>query len=324
VVVAAAVLAGCSASADPPSARTNGEVRRLTAYVGPGAPGQLHQVASGLGCHFTLATDYLDDRSWSGIADDQWDLARWQGSGYRMVWGVPMLPTSGGVSLAQGAQGSYNAYFVQLAQHLVAAGMGRSILRLGWEFNQRSNPWYAAGQPAQFVGYWRQIVTSMRSVPGTHFEFEWNPDRGDNGGGDAAMGNLAAYYPGSSYVDVVALDVYDTAWRVYPGAAAEFQTVLTQRWGLDWLSGFGQLVGKPLAIGELGRGDGPAAPGSGPVTGPGAVSGGDNPVFVSDVVRWMSSHHVVESAFWDVGPTGMLSTSSPSMAGVVRHLCSTN
>ena len=50
-----------------------------------------------------------------------------------MTWGVPMLPTTGGVSLATGATGAYDAYFKTLATNLVAAGMGNSAppTRLG-------------------------------------------------------------------------------------------------------------------------------------------------------------------------------------------------
>lgn len=187
--------------------------------------------------------------------------------------------------MAAGASGAYDNYFVQLARHLVAAGMRNAILRLGWEFNERSYPWYAAGQAASFVRYWRNIVTAVRSVPDSTFAFEWNPDRGDQGGGDSTVGDLASYYPGNQYVDIVGLDVYDSSWQSYPGAAAEFQSIRTQAWGLDWLADFGQLVGRPLAIPELGLGSGPSSPDSGAVHGPEAVSGGDDPTFIVDMLR---------------------------------------
>ena len=100
---------------------------------------------------------------------------------------------------------------------MVAAGQGSSIVRLGWEFNGIWFPWGAAGHAGQFVAYWRQIVTTMRAVPGLDFTFEWNPSRGDLG-----AGNLAAFYPGNKYVDYVGLDVFDVEWQSYPGAKAEF------------------------------------------------------------------------------------------------------
>ena len=79
---------------------------------------------------------------------------------------------------------------------MVSAGQGSSIIRPGWEFNGGWFPWAANGQAAAFVAYWQQIVTTMRSVPGQNFTFEWNPTAGDQG-----VGNLANYYPGNAYVD---------------------------------------------------------------------------------------------------------------------------
>jgi len=144
-----------------------------------------------VGYNVTLASDSFDKRSWAEIDDDRFAIDHWMGSGYRMIWAVQMLPDTGGVSLATGATGAYNSYFAILAENLVAAGMGDSMLRLGWEFNQSKFTWYAAGQATSFVDYWRQIVTTMRAVPGAHFTFVWNPSRGDNGPKDRAMGNLA-------------------------------------------------------------------------------------------------------------------------------------
>jgi hypothetical protein len=33
----------------------------------------------------------------------------------------------------------------------------------------------------------------MRSVPGESFQFAWNPNWGDQGAGDVAMGKFASY-----------------------------------------------------------------------------------------------------------------------------------
>ena len=188
----------------------------FTAYVGAGAPLQLKALSTQLGYNITYASDAMGQSTWTDISDYAWDINSWKGSGYHMIWAVPMLPDTGGVSLAIGATGAYNGYFTLLAQNLVAAGMGNSYLRIGWEFNQSRYPWYAAGQADAFVTYWRQIVTAMRAVPGTQFHFIWNPSRGDNGPKDKAMGNLASYYPGDAYVDMIGMDVYDTAWNSYP------------------------------------------------------------------------------------------------------------
>jgi hypothetical protein len=272
-----------------------------------------------LGHPFTYGSDSFSMTSWTGIDDDQWVINQWKGSGFQMIWTVPMLPNTGGVSLAAGATGAYNAYFAALADNLVAAGMGDSVLRIGWEFNQSTYPWYAAGQPTNFVNYWRQIVTTMRSVQGANFSFEWNPSRGDNGPKDAAMGSFAAYYPGDSYVDIVGMDVYDGSWDTYPGSAAEFQTILTQTWGLDWLASFGSAHNKPLAIPEMGLGSGPSAPQSGPIVGNGPVSGGDDGGFVTDMLNWITQNNVVNATYWDFQSSSIQNGQNPLAANALRQ-----
>ncbi|MHB1509198.1 MAG: glycoside hydrolase family 26 protein [Acidimicrobiales bacterium] len=229
--------------------------------------------------------DFLDGSSWATISNPSWFLSQWQGSGYQMIWGVPMLPNTG-ASLATGATGAYDSYFQTLASALVNGGQGSSIIRLGWEFNGGWFPWAAGGQASSFVAYWRQIVDSMQSVPGASFQFEWNPTRGDTG-----VGNLANYYPGSAYVNIIGLDVYDVEWASYPGAQAEWQNMLTQSYGLDWLASFGASQGKPLAFPEWGLGWS---------TG-GMAGGGDNAYFVEQMANWINTHNVANAILWDYG-----------------------
>jgi Glycosyl hydrolase family 26 len=212
-----------------------------------------------------------------------------------MVWGVPMLPSGNhstfgppadGASLARGAAGRYNRHFVLLAERLVAGGQGSSIIRLGWEFNGNWMSWAAKGQARNFVRYWRQIVDSMRSVPGANFQFEWNPDRGDLG-----VGNLANFYPGNAWVDIVGLDVYDCEWGHYPGPQAEWQHMVSEPYGLDWLASFGASHNKPLAFPEWGLG----------WTSGGMVGGGDNAYFVQQMAAWIATHDVVNAIGWERG-----------------------
>ena len=98
------------------------------------------------------------------------------------------------------------------------------------------------------MSFWQQIVTTMRSVSGADFKFEWCPDIG------SSVGNLANFYPGNAYVDYVAEDVYDQAWGTYPGAATEFSDLETQSYGLNWLTSFAAQQGEPVALGEWGLG----------------------------------------------------------------------
>ena len=293
VVLAAVVVATVSTVAVGRPAAATAPVSTLGVYVGPGDPGSVDHLATELGERPTYAMDFLDPSSWSAFTDPTWPVQVWAGYGYQMIWGVPMLPNSGG-SMATGAAGGYDANFQLLAKNFVAQGQGSSIIRIGWEFNGSWFPWgTTSSTPAQFVAYWIHIVDAMRSVPGANFRFEWNPTRGGNV-------DPAAYYPGNQYVDIVGLDVYDTEWATYPGASAEFGYIESGPYGLDWLNSFSAAHGKPMAFPEWGLGWGPSAPGSGPITSEGTqVCGGDDPTFVTDMVNWIGSHNVVEATFWD-------------------------
>jgi hypothetical protein len=293
--------------------------KEFSAYVGMANPPGVGEVAKSLNHQITFALDGLGQRDWNGITDHVSVINRWKNTGYRMIWCVPMIPISGGASLAEGATGAYNGYYRILAQHLVAAGMGDSILRLGWEFNQSNFAWYAAGQPATFVAYWRQIVTTMRAVPGANFVFVWNPSRGDNGRKDLAMGNYADYYPGDQFVDIIGMDVYDTAWNHYPGEPAEFQTILTQTWGLDWLAKFAAEHKKPLAIPELGLGPfGPSAGDGKPFVGSGNIGGGDDPAFIDDMFTWIAHHNVAFVTYWDSQGSTIQNGNNPQTTQALR------
>ena len=134
-----------------------------------------------------------------------------------------------------------------LAQNLVADGQGHSLIRLGWEFNGGWFPWAANGQQSNFIAYWKNIVTSMRSSRAHSSASNGTPQHGDLG-----VGDLATYHPGDAYVDVVGLDMYDTEWANYPGAASEWQQLLNQSFGLNWLSSFASTHGKPGVVPGVG------------------------------------------------------------------------
>ncbi len=297
IVLASLSIVGAAVAGMPGEAATLGSTAALASYTssspapsvmgvytGPVNVSAAQAVNAASGGQIRYAMDFLDGSSWASISDPNWFTSQWAGSGFKMIWGVPILPNSGG-SLAQGASGAYNTYFVTLAQRLVADGQGSSIIRLGWEFNGGWFPWAANGQAAAFVQYWKNIVTSMRSVAGQQFQFEWNPTRGDLG-----VGNLANYYPGDAYVDIIGLDVYDTQWPSMPGNATEWNTILTEPYGLNWLTAFAASHGKPVSLPEWGLWNDGTAQGS-----------GDNAAFVNEMMQWISTNNVANAIFWDYG-----------------------
>ncbi len=266
------------------------------------------------------AMDFIDDTNWSRISDP-WQLPNWKGSPYTMVWGVPMVPCGTPSSLCATnvsdfnavAQGADDGYYKTLARNLVAAGFGSSYIRLGWEFNATWMGWSVCKQdgsgPASwaddFVPAFRNIVTSMRSVSGANFRFIWNPVEGSN---VSCFINLANFYPGNAYVDVVALDVYDGIsgqaitsaerwtdflngvnaghWTSLVPTAVGAQTF--KGFGLNWLAAFGKAHDKEVGLPEWGLDSNSVDNG-----------GGDDAYFVTQMAKWIKANATGPSIFWN-------------------------
>ena len=231
--------------------------------------------------HPTMASDYLDRTDGWAAMDNGGGEGGWKSSGLRLVLGVPILPGVG--TLAQGATGAYNQYFTTLAKNLVSQGESNAILRLGWEFNGTWYPWSVANNTdaQNFSAFWIQIVDTMRAVPGQQFQFLWNP----NLGGTTSW-SLTNAYPGNAYVDYVGSDVYDEYWGTPQTPQNAWSNILSQSWGLNWLTSFAASQGKPIAIPEWSvcfRSDGHGL--------------GDDPYFINQFANWVSTNNV---AFTDI------------------------
>jgi len=281
------------APAPPPPARVTSV--SLGVYAGAGNRGGIASFASDTGAAMAIAGDYQNGSTWSTI-DSSYPASTWSGSGYRLALGVDMLPNSG-ASLAAGASGAYNGYFTTLAQNLVSVGAANAILRIGWEWDQSSNPWYVsnATDAANFAAYWRQIVTAMRAVPGADFDYAWYY-------GDGGSGITAAAYPGSGYVSSVTLDFYDQTWDGSCGLAFDNTSTPAQSecaWSGTYapeLAGFASFAaanGEPMGFGEWGvisRSDGHGL--------------GDDPTFVDNFASWVGSHDVAYADYFDANSGG--------------------
>jgi len=227
------------------------------------------------------ALDFVGSESWDNVGWPTWWLGAWSKwtaakPGRRLVLAIPLLPGPGDgsgptqgkvdlgkpVSLERGAAGAYNPHFKQLAENLVAHTLTDVILRPGWEFNGGWYTWKAKGKEKLFAEYWRQVVTTMRAVPGAKgVQFCWNPTLGDQ---DFPAEQA---WPGDEFVDLVGVDVYDETWAAdtYPWPKdADAQVILSRQkkvwkeWilesprGLAYWTRFAKDHGKPLAIPEWG------------------------------------------------------------------------
>jgi hypothetical protein len=254
----------------------------LGVYAGPGSPVAATAFSADAGAPVPYAFDYIDDSSWAGISNPTWFLQRWSGSGFRMIWGVPMLPKTGAATLAAGATGAYNVYFNELAQSLVDNGQAASVIVLGWDPQDPTVPWAVsnAADAVQYVAYWRQIVTTMRSVPGQQFTFAW----------DSAPGRAAVLpqtlYPGNAYVDVVATDAFDVGSSV---VASGWNAFALTPYGPDWYSTFAIRHNKPFMIAKWG------------VVPTTQQGGGDSATFVDEFLHWADHQHLFAAVTWDYG-----------------------
>jgi hypothetical protein len=238
VIAGGLSLAACATTSTP----------ILGLYVDNPTPAHVAAVASSLGVPDEAASGYTGGTSWAGIASYTPFSGARDPQGYRLLLSVAMCPSPGG-NLE--AVPTHLGTFRTLARHLVAGGQGDAIIRLGEEANGNSPggphsgfSWVTADS-GLFKSDFREIVTTMRSVPGSHFLFDFNVNdaftfpwpngaRGTSGFND--------YYPGDDYVDVISDDFYENGYPTrYVGnvtgvideAIAHHKPWALPEWGLN-------------------------------------------------------------------------------------------
>ena len=166
----------------------------------------------------------------------------------RLFLSVSMSPDDGKPSQTPAHLGVYR----ELAQNLVTGGQARAIVRIGWEWSAPYFSWSPQHTtPGQYVTAFRDIATTMRRVPGEHFQFDWC----SNSGSVPTNGPFAASFPGDAYVDYVGTDQYDN-----PGTS--WIDDLNSIGGLAYTVAFAKAHGKRVSIPEWG------------------LNGNDDPTFV--------------------------------------------
>lgn len=250
--------------------------------MGSADPSGVQSFAAITNTDVNIASDYLPaNDGWAGMDDSDgslnWLLGAWENSGYTLSLGVPMIPTDASGApqgtLALGATGAYNSYFTTLASAMVAAGEGNAYLRLGWEFDGDWYAWQAQtpADEANYAAYFQQIVTAMRSVPGAAFQFVWNPDASVF---VSTSYSVAAAYPGSAYVNVIGLDLYDRSWSSPPTPQNSWTSEYLPE--LAAAESFAQSENVPIALCEWG-----AQIGSNGL--------GDDPYYINSMLNWMTT-----------------------------------
>jgi hypothetical protein len=205
-----------------------------------------------------------------------------------------------------GARGAYDRYARQLADNLVAEGLGHSVIRLGWEANDGADAESALGtNPSEYRDwalYWARVVRAMRSVKDAHFVFDWTVNQGYR------PIALADWYPGDSVVDIIGIDAYD-------GGIGDYRLTPAQRWsklsqqpdGLDAVAAFAVRHHKALSVPEWGL----LREGS-------SGGGGDDPTYVAGIARFVATHAVAYQSYFDHG-TGAVLPIEDARASLVEY-----
>ena len=285
-VPAGAVPSGPAPTSVSPVATSAGLVigQTLSGVAGVGTS-EVQAFGAWRGKPVDVVVDYVGTRTWDGVTQLKREglLDRGLPSTVHRVFSVPLIPSDDGSTLAAGANGDYDQHWRDLAQELIQGGQANATIRLGWEMTGDWFAWSGVKQPAQWVGAYQKAVTAMRSVPGADFSFDWT----------VALGQVdpAPMYPGDQYVDLIGADNYDVSFAndfVPTDHEQVWNSILTGKWGLDWLADFAASHGKRISMGEWGvsnRDDG--------------HGGGDDPYFIDQMHAWFTSHDVAYEAYFE-------------------------
>ncbi|MFF3334784.1 glycoside hydrolase family 26 protein [Streptomyces sp. NPDC002888] len=241
------------------------------------------------GAELRVGHTYLPGNRWRDIEGspgflDPWARWRKQKADRMLVLNVPMQERNEeGASddevrqlLRQGAAGEFDHHFRALAERLVQLGVPDTVLVLGWEMNGISYTHRCGPDPQAWKTYWNRIVTTMRSVPGQKFRFDFTPTRGRD---DVPW---TTCYPGDDTVDIIGMDSYDQP------AGTSFDEQVREPYGLQRHVDFAKAHGKPVSYPEWGL-----------------FRNGDNAEYMRRMLAWMDEHRPLYNTLTDYCPHGV-------------------
>ncbi|MET8246316.1 glycosyl hydrolase [Streptomyces sp. NPDC005202] len=278
------------------------------AFLGSGARGVAHLAHLGRwlgGANLRVGHTYLSGDRWSNIEGapgflDVWAHWRREKDDRMLVLNVPMQERNEeGVSdaevrllLRQGAAGQFDHHFRALAERLVALKVPDTVLVLGWEMNGMTYTHRCGPDPEAWKKYWNRIVTTMRSVPGQKFRFDFAPSRGR----DAVPWTQC--YPGDGTVDIIGMDAYDQP------RGLSFDEQVKEPYGLQAHVEFAKSHNKPISYPEWGL-----------------FRNGDNAEYMRRMLAWMDEHKPLYNALTDYCPHGVWQcAANPSSSRVYRSV----
>lgn len=235
-------------------------------------------------------------QAWATARDTQRELIITQGLFPGSVYGTNWM--------APCARGAFDIHARILALKLVAAGLGNAVIRLGHEANDSASPWFVGNTDQDYRLWdecWRHMVLTMKSVPGTHFLFDWTI----NAYWEPIP--LSWWYPGNDVVNIIGIDAYDAG---VPAGENRWETIYGQKDGIKQVLQFAAANNRPVSIGEWGLWE----PGSD------TLGGGDDPTYVNDIAGVVKHNRVdYQSYFYNLAPAMLLTDSPMSLAAYRKH-----
>ncbi|MBW5425008.1 hypothetical protein GKQ77_26200, partial [Streptomyces sp. BG9H] len=259
------------------------------------------------GAELRVGHTYLPGDLWTNIEGTPGfleDWARWrkEKDDRLFVLNVPMLERNEeGVGddevaglLRQGASGGFDRHFRALAERLVDLGVPDTVIVLGWEMNGTTYTHRCGPDPESWKRYWNRIVTTMRSVPGQKFQFDFTPSRGR----DAIPWTQC--YPGDDVVDIIGMDSYDQP------RGMSFDEQIEEPYGLQEHVDFAAAHKKPISYPEWGL-----------------FRNGDNEEYMRRMLKWMDEKKPLYNTVTDYCPHGVWQCKeNPAASAVYRELLS--
>lgn len=257
---------------------------------GPLGVARMAQLSGWLGgTELKVAHTYLPGNRWADIEGapgflDVWAHWRREKADRTLVLNVPMQERNedhiGDAEvrslLGQGAAGRFDHHFRALAERLVELDVPDTVIVLGWEMNGTTYTHRCGPDPEAWKKYWNRVVTTMRSVPGQKFRFDFTPSRGR----DAVPWTQC--YPGDATVDIVGMDSYDQP------TGLSFGEQVREPYGLQQHVDFAKAHGKPISYPEWGL-----------------FRNGDNAEYMKRMLTWIDEHKPLYNTLTDYCPHGV-------------------
>ncbi|MFH8292641.1 glycoside hydrolase family 26 protein [Streptomyces sp. NPDC018059] len=275
---------------------------------GPRGVARMSELSEWLGgAELRVGHTYLPGDRWSNIEGaprflEAWAAWRKEKDDRLFVLNVPMLERNEeGVSdrevaglLRQGAAGRFDHHFRVLAERLVGLGVPDTVIVPGWEMNGTTYTHRCGPDPESWKKYWNRIVTTMRSVAGQRFRFDFTPNRGR----DAVPWTQC--YPGDDVVDIIGMDSYDQP------RGMSFDEQVEEPFGLQDHVDFAAAHKKPISYPEWGL-----------------FRNGDNEEYMRRMLKWMDEKKPLYNTVTDYCPHGVWQCkANPGASAVYRDLLS--